>query len=89
MNHKSGSLLFEPQKWITSDLTSEGLGEMFECDSADTSAGKFPLVSMGGQAEGLTCADPGARTPIGASGNFKLFWVVGWVVAILTHCQIS
>ena len=24
---------------------------------------------MGGRAEGLTCADPGARTPIGASGN--------------------
>ena len=22
--------------------------------------------------EGLTCADPGARTPIGASGNFLL-----------------
>jgi hypothetical protein len=32
--------------------------------------GKFPLVPMGGQAEGLACADPGARTPIGASGNF-------------------
>ena len=69
MNHKSGSLLFEPQKWIASDLTSEGLGEMFECESADTSAGKFTLVSMGGRAEGLACADPGARTPIGASGN--------------------
>jgi hypothetical protein len=27
-------------------------------------------VSMGGRAEGLACADPGARTPIGASGNF-------------------
>ena len=25
---------------------------------------------MGGRAEGLPCADPGARTPIGASGNF-------------------
>ena len=24
---------------------------------------------MGGRAEGLACADPGARTPIGASGN--------------------
>ena len=50
-------------------MTSEGLGEMFEGDSADMCAGKFPLVSMGGQAEGLACADPGARTPIGASGN--------------------
>ena len=40
-----------------------------EGDFADTGAGKFPLVSMGGRAEGLACADPGARTPIGASGN--------------------
>ena len=51
-------------------MTSEGLGEMFEGDSADMYAGKFPLVSMGGRAEGLACADPGARTLIGASGNF-------------------
>ena len=50
-------------------MTSEGLGEMFEGDSADMCVGKFPLVSMGGRAEGLTCADPVARTPIGASGN--------------------
>ena len=54
-------------------MTSEGLGEMFEGDSADMCAVKFPLVSMGGRAEGLTCADPGARTPIGASGNFIYF----------------
>ena len=40
---------------------------MFEGYSADTRAGKFPLVSMGGRAEGLACANPGARTPIGAS----------------------
>jgi hypothetical protein len=45
---------------------------MFEGYSADTRAGKFSLVSMGGRAEGLACADPGARTPIGASGNFSL-----------------
>ena len=50
-------------------MTSEGLGEMFEGASADTFVGKFPLVSMGGRAEGLACADQGARTPIGASGN--------------------
>ena len=30
---------------------------------------KCMLVSMGGQAEGLACADLGARTPIGASRN--------------------
>ena len=51
-------------------MTSEGLGEMFEGDSADTCAEQFPLVSIGGQAEGLACADPGARTPIGVSGIF-------------------
>ena len=51
-------------------MTSEGLGEMFEGDSADMRAGKFLLLSMGGRAEGLACADPGARTPIGASGNW-------------------
>ena len=54
-------------------MTSEGLGEMFEGNSADMCARKFPLVSMGGRAEGLVCADPGARTPIGASGNFLSF----------------
>jgi hypothetical protein len=51
-------------------MTYEGLGEMFKGDTPDTGAGKFPPVSMGGRAEGLTCPDPGARTPIGASGNF-------------------
>ena len=53
-------------------MTSKGLGEMFEGDSADMCAGKFPLVSMGGRAEGLTCADPGVRTPIGVSGNLTM-----------------
>ena len=46
---------------------------MFEDHSADTHAGKFPIVLMGGRAEGLACADPGARTPIGASGNYTFF----------------
>ena len=49
-------------------MTSKGLGEKFEGDSADMCSGKFSLVSLGCRAEGLTCADPGARTPIGASG---------------------
>jgi hypothetical protein len=40
----------------TSDMTFEGLEEMFEVDSTDLCAGKFPLVSMGGRAEGLACA---------------------------------
>ena len=46
---------------------------MFEGDSADMCAGKFPLVSMGGRAERLACADPGARTPIGASGIYIMY----------------
>ena len=41
-------------------------------DSADMCAGKFPLMSMEARAEGLACADLGARTPIGVSGNFYL-----------------
>ena len=54
-------------------MTSEGLGEMFEGDSADMCTGKCPLMSMGGRAEGLACTDPVARTPIGVSGNLLLF----------------
>ena len=50
--------------------TSERLGEMFKGGSADTYAGKFLLVSMGGQADTSNMGRGGARTPIGASGNF-------------------
>ena len=46
----------------TSDMTCEGSREMIEGDSADMCGGKFPLMTMWG-------ADPGARTPIGISGN--------------------
>ena len=54
-------------------MTSEGLGEIFEGDSADTCAGKFPLTLMGGRAEGLACADPGARTPLWHERNYTCF----------------
>ena len=47
----------------TSDITSEGLWEILEGDSADICAGKFSLMLMGGRAEGLDCADTGARNP--------------------------
>ena len=40
--------------------------------SSDMCAEKIPLVSKGGQAEGQACADPCARTPIGARGIFFL-----------------
>ena len=38
-------------------MTSEGLGEMFEGDSADTCARKFPHMLMGERANGPACAD--------------------------------
>jgi hypothetical protein len=68
-------------------MTSDGLGEMFEGDSADTCARKFSLTSMGGWAESVACADPGARTPIGVSGNFVLqskgfVWVWKWLYSL-------
>ena len=57
-------------------MTSDGLGEMFEGDSGDTLTRKFPLVSTGGRAEGLACADPVARTPICASGFFFIIFAL-------------
>jgi hypothetical protein len=48
-------------------MTSEGMGEMFEDDSADKCARKIPLVAMGAEQKGLACADPGPRTHISAS----------------------
>jgi hypothetical protein len=62
------------QKSESMDFVQTLLREMFEDDSADTCAVKFPLMSMGGRAEGLACADLGARTPIGVSGNFLSFF---------------
>jgi hypothetical protein len=41
---------------------------MFEGASSDTCTGKFLLILMGDRAEGLVCADTGARTPIDVSG---------------------
>ena len=56
----------------TLNMTFMWLGEMFEGDFADMCAEKFPLVSMWCWAEGLAWADPGAKTPIGISGNFQM-----------------
>ena len=62
----------------------EELREMFEGDSADMCAGKFALVSRGGRPEGLTCADPGARTPIAASKIlFLLYFFLSASLTIL------
>ena len=62
-------------------MISEGFWEMFEVDSEGTCARKFPLMSMGSQAEGLPCADPGVRTPIGLSGNLPK--VLPYVIFVL------
>ena len=64
-------------------MTSEGLGEMFEGDSADTCTGKFPLVSMGGRADRQACADgergpPSARAEILCNTNHPnaFLWLI-------------
>ena len=69
-------------------MTSEGLGEMFEGNSADTRAGKFPLVPMGAErrvphartrergppsALAEICVHPPIKRCIGAA-NVKLVW---------------
>ena len=46
---------------------------MTEDDYADTHPEFLFTHVDGGQAEGLACADPVARTPIGMSGNFLTF----------------
>ena len=64
-------------------MTSEGLGEVFKGDSADTCAGKFPLVSMGGRANGQACADgergpPSARAEINLNSQQNLYYIYGF-----------
>ena len=67
MSGKGGYFQKLSQGSETSDITSDGMGEMFEGDSANTYARKFPLV-----APGSAHARPSARPPIGASRNFFL-----------------
>ena len=45
---------------------------------------KFPPVT--GLVEGLACADPGARTPIGASGNF-LYLLFKKLIEVYGDCS--
>jgi hypothetical protein len=42
----------------------EGLGEIYKGYFSDRCAQIVPLMSIGDQAEGLQCADPGVRTPM-------------------------
>ena len=68
-------------------MPSEGLGEMFEGNSADMGAGKFPLTLMGGWGKGHACADPGARTPIDVSRNCSILMLK--LKAERTHTKYS
>ena len=54
-------------------MTSEGFGEMFEGDSEDICGGKFPLVSMGGQAQTRE------RGPPLALGEIVLAYLLGFL----------
>ena len=51
-------------------MSSEGLGEMFEGDSADVCAGKFPQVSMGGGERRVSRAQTRERGPPSALAEF-------------------
>ena len=62
-------------------MNSEGLGEMFDGDSAEACGGKRLLMSVG-----LACADMGVRTPIGMSGNLNHFI---WIESMHSVIRIS
>ena len=53
-------------------MLSKVLGEMFEGDSADMCVGKFPLMLMGGQANGQACADGELGPPSASAEIFEL-----------------
>jgi hypothetical protein len=53
-------------------MTSDRLGEVFVGDSADTCGEKFPLVSMGGRANGHAWAD-GERGPPSARAEILTY----------------
>ena len=67
-------------------MTSEGLGEMFEGDSADMCAGKFPLMLMGGRADRQACAD-GERGP--PSARAEIFYSTGITSKVPNHSNLS
>ena len=58
-----------PPRWADVCEAFEGLLQMFEGDSAGTCTGRFLIVSIGGRAKGLVCADPGSKKPISARGK--------------------
>ena len=56
-------------------MTSEGLGEMFEGDSADTCGGKFLLPSMGAERR-VSCAQTRERGPPSALAEINLLLIL-------------
>ena len=74
-------------------MTSEGLGEVFKCDAADMCTGKFPLVSMGGRANGQACADGERGPPSARAEILYLFcpefdsFVLYIYLAIINNCR--
>ena len=49
-------------------MTSEGLGEMFEGDSADMGPRRITAHVDGGKSGGSSVRRPGSKGPVGASG---------------------
>ena len=64
-------------------MTFEGLGEMSEGYSADTGAGKFPLVSMGGRADRQACADGERGPPSALAEIFSSFFFFSAAITVL------
>ena len=52
-------------------MTSEGLGEMFEGDSADTFTGKFSASFDGGPSGGSPLRRPGSEDPHRRERKFR------------------
>jgi hypothetical protein len=67
-------------------MTSEGLKEMFEGDYADMCAGKFSASVDGWPGRTARVPDQGERTPIGASGNFKICYLFESNKSIIISC---
>jgi hypothetical protein len=70
-------------------MASEGLGDLFEADCADTYAGKFLLMSIGGGVESLTCARAGHALRSDQQLQMKRFTtetgIVLWPFIVIGH----
>ena len=59
----------------TLDMTSEGLGEVLEGDSANMCSGIFPLVLMGGRVNVQACADSEREPPSARAEILRIFFL--------------